>query len=86
MAGWTTLWAALLLAAAVCTRTVAAQASNETAVQPADPFDGRPIQASNGTAVRPADPYFEGRTIQVCTSDYEPIMGCIDRDPSQYSG
>lgn len=43
-------------------------------------------QISAQPSARPADPYFDGRPIQVCTSEYEPVMRCIDRDPSQYSG
>lgn len=30
--------------------------------------------------------FFEGRPINVCTSDYAPISRCLDRDPSQYTG
>lgn len=65
------LWAALLLAAVACAPTAAAQALTN---------------ATNATGARPVDPYFEGRTINVCTSDYEPIMRCLDRDPSEYTG
>lgn len=30
--------------------------------------------------------FFEGRPINVCTSDYAPISRCLDRDPFQYTG
>lgn len=29
---------------------------------------------------------FEGRQINVCTSDFAPIARCLDREPSQYTG
>lgn len=34
---------------------------------------------------KPAD-FFEGRLINVCTSDYAPISRCLDREPAQYTG
>ena len=41
--------------------------------------------AAAAAASTPAD-FFEGRPINVCTSDYAPISRCLDRDPSQYTG
>lgn len=41
--------------------------------------------AATSAPAPPAD-FFEGRLINVCTSDYAPISRCLDREPAQYTG